>query len=50
MSLDAHLVVRRGQFTVDIELSVPDGAVLGMLGPNGAGKTTALRDRWLGVT
>ena len=43
MSLDAHLVVRRGQFTVDIELSVPDGAVLGMLGPNGAGKTTALR-------
>ena len=43
MSLDAHLVLRRGQFTVDIELSVPDGAVLGMLGPNGAGKTTALR-------
>ena len=43
MSLDAHLVVRRGQFTVDVELSVPDGAVLGMLGPNGAGKTTALR-------
>ncbi len=43
MSLDAHLVVRRGQFTVDVELSVPDGQVLGMLGPNGAGKTTALR-------
>ncbi len=43
MTLDAHLVVRRGQFTVDVELSVPDGAVLGMLGPNGAGKTTALR-------
>jgi molybdate transport system ATP-binding protein len=43
VSLDAHLVVRRGQFTVDVELSVADGAVLGMLGPNGAGKTTALR-------
>jgi molybdate transport system ATP-binding protein len=43
VSLDAHLVVRRGQFTVDVELSVGDGAVLGVLGPNGAGKTTALR-------
>jgi molybdate transport system ATP-binding protein len=43
VSLDAHLVVRRGQFTVDVELSIPDGAVLGVLGPNGAGKTTALR-------
>jgi molybdate transport system ATP-binding protein len=43
VSLDAHLVVRRGQFTVDVALSVPDGQVLGVLGPNGAGKTTALR-------
>jgi molybdate transport system ATP-binding protein len=43
VTLDAHLVVRRGQFTVDIRLSVADGEVLGVLGPNGAGKTTALR-------
>jgi molybdate transport system ATP-binding protein len=43
VTLDAHLVVRRGRFTVDVELTVPDGAVLGVLGPNGAGKTTALR-------
>jgi molybdate transport system ATP-binding protein len=43
VSLEAHLVVRRGQFTVDVALSVPDGQVLGILGPNGAGKTTALR-------
>jgi molybdate transport system ATP-binding protein len=43
VSLEAHLVVRRGRFTVDVELSVADGAVLGVLGPNGAGKTTALR-------
>jgi molybdate transport system ATP-binding protein len=43
VSLEAHLVVQRGRFTVDVELSVPNGAVLGVLGPNGAGKTTALR-------
>jgi molybdate transport system ATP-binding protein len=43
VSLEAHVVVQRGRFTVDVELSVPDGAVLGVLGPNGAGKTTALR-------
>jgi molybdate transport system ATP-binding protein len=43
MTLDAHLVVQRGQFTVDVAFAVADGEVLGMLGPNGAGKTTALR-------
>ncbi|HEV7654059.1 MAG TPA: ABC transporter ATP-binding protein [Mycobacteriales bacterium] len=43
MSLDAHLVVRRGTFTVDVAFAVADGEVLGLLGPNGAGKTTALR-------
>jgi molybdate transport system ATP-binding protein len=43
MSLDAHLVVRRGQFTVDVAFAVADGEVLGVLGPNGAGKTSALR-------
>jgi len=27
----------------DVDLDIPDGAVLGMLGPNGSGKTTLLR-------
>ena len=42
-SLDAHVVVRRGSFEVDVALAVGDGRVLGVLGPNGAGKTTVLR-------
>jgi molybdate transport system ATP-binding protein len=41
--IDAHLVVRRAAFTLDIELSVAEGEVVALLGPNGAGKTTALR-------
>lgn len=41
--LDAHLVVGRADFTLDVELSVRPGEVLALLGPNGAGKTTALR-------
>ncbi len=43
MSLHARLVVRRGGFTLDAELSVAAGEVVAVLGPNGAGKTTALR-------
>ncbi|MGW1674190.1 ABC transporter ATP-binding protein [Streptomyces sp. NPDC002324] len=41
--LDAHLVVERGAFRLDIALSVAPGEVVALLGPNGAGKTTALR-------
>jgi molybdate transport system ATP-binding protein len=41
--IDAHLVVRRATFTLDIELAVAEGEVVALLGPNGAGKTTALR-------
>jgi molybdate transport system ATP-binding protein len=41
--LDAHLVLERGAFTLDVRLSVRPGEVLALLGPNGAGKTTALR-------
>lgn len=41
--LDAHLVVDRGGFRLDVALSVAAGEVVALLGPNGAGKTSALR-------
>jgi molybdate transport system ATP-binding protein len=41
--LDAHLVVERAPFRLDITLTAAPGDVLALLGPNGAGKTTALR-------
>jgi len=41
-SLEAGIVVRRGTFTLDVELSVADGEIIALLGPNGAGKSTLL--------
>jgi molybdate transport system ATP-binding protein len=41
--LDAHIVVSRATFELDIRLSISAGEVVALLGPNGAGKTTALR-------
>jgi molybdate transport system ATP-binding protein len=41
--LDAHLVVDRGEFRLDLHLHVAPGETVALLGPNGAGKTTALR-------
>ncbi|MCO6006435.1 ABC transporter ATP-binding protein [Actinoallomurus purpureus] len=41
--IDARLVVRRGDFTLDLALTAAPGEVVALLGPNGAGKTTALR-------
>ncbi|BFU45219.1 ABC transporter ATP-binding protein [Krasilnikovia sp. MM14-A1004] len=41
--LDAHLIVDRGTFRLDVPLRIGAGEVVGLLGPNGAGKTTALR-------
>lgn len=41
--LDAHLVLDRGTFRLDVELTAAPGDVVALLGPNGAGKTTALR-------
>ncbi|WP_196250677.1 ABC transporter ATP-binding protein [Cellulomonas sp. JZ18] len=40
--LDAHLVVRRGAWQLDLRLVVPAGGVLAVLGPNGGGKSTAV--------
>jgi molybdate transport system ATP-binding protein len=42
-SLDAHIVVERERWRLDVLLGVPAGGVLALLGPNGAGKSTALR-------
>jgi molybdate transport system ATP-binding protein len=41
--VDAHLVVQRDGFRLDVSLRIGAGEVVGLLGPNGAGKTTALR-------
>ncbi|MBT2418349.1 ABC transporter ATP-binding protein [Streptomyces sp. ISL-22] len=41
--LNAHLVVDRPPFHLDITVTAAPGQVLALLGPNGAGKTTALR-------
>jgi molybdate transport system ATP-binding protein len=43
VGLDAHLVVDRGSFRLDVALTAAPGDVVALLGPNGAGKTTALR-------
>jgi molybdate transport system ATP-binding protein len=41
--LDAHLLVERGTFRLDLRLRIAAGEVVALLGPNGAGKSTALR-------
>ncbi|ROT26093.1 ABC transporter ATP-binding protein [Micromonospora sp. HM5-17] len=41
--LDAHLVVVRDSFRLDVALRINAGEVVALLGPNGAGKTTAVR-------
>ena len=42
MSVRAEIIVRRGTFVLDVDLSVADGEIVAVLGPNGAGKTTLL--------
>jgi molybdate transport system ATP-binding protein len=43
VNLDAHIVVRRPGFDINVEVRGRAGGVVALLGPNGAGKTTCLR-------
>jgi molybdate transport system ATP-binding protein len=43
MTLEARFRIDRGDFTLDVDLSVPDHGVTALLGPSGCGKTTLLR-------
>lgn len=41
--MQSRLLLRRGDFVLDLAVTVEPGEVVAVLGPNGAGKTTALR-------
>ncbi|HVL80438.1 MAG TPA: ATP-binding cassette domain-containing protein [Actinomycetota bacterium] len=42
MTLEARVVVSRGSFTLDIDLTATSQEIVAVLGPNGAGKSTLL--------
>ncbi len=43
MSIAARFHLRRGAFTLDVDLELPGRGVTGLFGPSGCGKTTLLR-------
>ena len=43
MGLTAVLKKKTKFFTIDVELSCPDGQTLALIGPSGSGKTTIIR-------
>ncbi len=42
IDLEAHLVVRRPEFELDLPMSIEPGSTTALLGPNGSGKSTAV--------
>lgn len=40
--LEAHIIKRRRQLTVDVQIELAQGEALGLFGPSGAGKSTVL--------
>lgn len=43
MTVEARFRINRGDFTLDVDLSLPGRGVTALLGPSGCGKTTLLR-------
>ena len=43
MTLQARFQLTRGDFTLDVQLSLPAQGVTALFGPSGSGKTTLLR-------
>jgi len=43
MTIEARFCIDSGDFTLDIDLSIPGQGVTALLGPSGCGKTTLLR-------
>ena len=43
MTIDVRFRLRRGDFTLDIDLSLPEKGITALFGPSGCGKTTLLR-------
>ena len=43
MSIEARFYIDRGDFSLDVELTIPERGVTALFGPSGCGKTTLLR-------
>jgi len=43
MTIEARFHIDRGDFTLDVDLSIPSQGITGLFGPSGSGKTSLLR-------